>query len=407
MNNNTLEYVGSGMGRTRMMLNDIPEHPALLEYIRAGLSLLNSDPLHKHGVLYNSLMEPKYGSVIHNLYRDTLHSVHADSGGLQVMTLGKVMTPELKFGVYENQAAYCDVGMSFDDIPVISTSKTSVVDITGRYYDPSLIKERAHSSAVNIVEQERVFAELGTDAQVCAIVHGQTGEDLRLWADTMRDVLGHDFGKVSFATAAMGNGAKEDVKSAFYAGLLKGGANHLHFLGVGSVRRLLPVLIFMQSGLYQNLHISYDSTSLSSASVGGKYYMATGAINLHRQHHNEWNDVYDDIHGMLPLPYDREYFHRMSTTSPTRTEDFAGPIYQTFSMYMGSVLNFKRNISLLLSDRDLLLSTLRTPLLRQVYKSLYDVNSEKDFDDWMRLAGRYLRSDSLMPLSTQTLTDFL
>ena len=52
------------------------------------------------------------------------------------------------------------------------------------------------------------------------------------------------------------------------------------YLGVGSIRRMIPYLVFCQNGLYDNVDISYDSTTHSRAVETGLYYMGKGTTKF-------------------------------------------------------------------------------------------------------------------------------
>ena len=416
---NTLEYVGSGMGNTRIVYDGIDTNPDLLKYLNDGFVRMNTDPIHKMGVLYNAFVEPKYGMMFKKRHREFCHSIHADSGGLQVMTLGKKITPALKLEIYSQQAKNSDMGMCFDEIPVVTTGKTSVATTAGRYFDSRIVRERAWKTGENILEQERIFEELGTKAEVCAIVQGHGGDSLKVWADTLREVMGHDFNKVSFTDTAMGTGMLEDVKVAFYSAAYRGTATHIHFLGIGSIRRLLPIIIFMQTGLYKDLHISYDSTSHTSGIQKGKYYMgmgsdiirgAGGSVQFPKERNYVWERIFADINSIHPYPFDMEYFYKMSTTSPSKnlkaTGDLAGPILTSWALFTGSVVNFQKDVNAILNSKEALLNFIKSPLERSIYAALYDVKNIDDFDHWERHMGRYLPSTPLPKLSDSTLDSF-
>lgn len=419
INGNTLEYVGSGMGNTRIVYDDIDKHPHLLDYINGGFERMNTDPIHKMGVLYNAFIEPKYGNMFKRRHRPHLHSIHADSGGLQVMTLGKKITPELKRQIYTQQATNSDMGMCFDEIPVITTGKTSVATTAGRYFDERIVRERALKTGHNILEQERIFEELGTQAEVCAIVQGHDGDSLKVWADSLREVMGHDFHKVSFTDTSMGTGMLEDAKVAFYSAAYRGTGNHIHFLGVGSIRRLLPMIVFMQNGVYENLHISYDSTSHTSGIQKGKYYIGldsdlirggTGAVQFPKERNYVWERIFQDINQIHQFPFDMEYFYQMSTTSPTKNQKsggcMTGPIFTSWALFVGSVVNFQKDVNRLLESKEALLDFIKIPLHRSIYEALYQVKTVDDFVNWEKQCGRYLPSDPLPKLNHKTLDSF-
>ncbi len=72
-------------------------------------------------------------------------------------------------------------------------------------------------------------------------------------------------------------------------------------LGVGSINRLVPILIMVNSGyLSTDTHISYDSTSISASHAFGRYLTESKTIKFDRVHPGQ-NDVNIDdvIHDIL------------------------------------------------------------------------------------------------------------
>ena len=113
---NILEYVVSGTSYMRLSNPAICRDETNTEIVNMLINKLVQDQFsHKFSMLYNGHTESSFGERFkpYNPYQ-----VHADSGGLQMITLGLDITDELKDKVYENQAKYADVGMCFDEIPV-------------------------------------------------------------------------------------------------------------------------------------------------------------------------------------------------------------------------------------------------------------------------------------------------
>ena len=91
-------------------------------------------------------------------YKDHVHEIHADSGGLQIVTQGMVITDELKDKVYENQAEWADVGMCFDEIPVILTGdRSDRNDTKARFFDFENYEELARKTGRNVKRQLEIF----------------------------------------------------------------------------------------------------------------------------------------------------------------------------------------------------------------------------------------------------------
>ena len=88
---------------------------------------------HKFSMLYNGHTESSFGDRF-TAYKDHVHEIHADSGGLQIVTQGMTITDELKDKVYENQAEWADVGMCFDEIPVILWHQRGALRNPGEFF---------------------------------------------------------------------------------------------------------------------------------------------------------------------------------------------------------------------------------------------------------------------------------
>ena len=64
------------------------------------------------------------------------------------------ITDELKKEVYRNQAKWGDVGMCFDEIPVVLTGdRSDRNDVKGRFFDKENYEEKARQTGQNIKQQ--------------------------------------------------------------------------------------------------------------------------------------------------------------------------------------------------------------------------------------------------------------
>src|SRR5574343_1651308 len=102
-----LEYVASGCNYTRLPnpgAYELPDNLRFIEAVFRGLQSIDGKDNHKFSLLYNAYTEKHFGVAFKKFYREWLHTIHADSGGLQMVTRGLTPTAQLKSEVYELQA---------------------------------------------------------------------------------------------------------------------------------------------------------------------------------------------------------------------------------------------------------------------------------------------------------------
>lgn len=171
-------------------------------------------------------------------------SIYGDSGGLQIVTLGKKITPELKQQVYRTQSSV-DFGMCFDEIPLTSmysgVGSAERVNVANKLYMTSRQEECGKLTGQNIRQQIETFKQLGSKTKAMAILQGNTPEDmLKFYQDSRSQLESHHLdglGGLAVADTCMGNETLESVD------LLTGWKmvhdseplahrNHLHLLGI-------------------------------------------------------------------------------------------------------------------------------------------------------------------------------
>jgi queuine/archaeosine tRNA-ribosyltransferase len=274
------EYVGSGTSYFKLMYEE-SYRPENLEVFAATYGSLNNQHEHKISLLYNAFTEKRTGPRLKEHYAKYLHTIHADSGGLQMITLGKTITDELKEDVYANQALNSDVAMCFDLIPVVVLSERSErLDLENRRYDPSILEACARGTGKNLRRQIDYFDEKGSSAKPMLITQGNDYDSYMKWTEyVVKELTPYHIsriGGIAMGAAALGKGPLEDIKRAFYFTQLpiELESRHLHLLGVGSVYRMLPNIVFIQNGMYHNVELSYDSTTHTSGVTQGRYYIS-------------------------------------------------------------------------------------------------------------------------------------
>jgi len=278
-----LEYVASGCSYYRLNYDEAYRGD-LNKFINRCLTAMQGVGDHKFSLLYNAHVEKKFGPMLQDHFRQGVHQVYADSGGLQIITLGHKITEELKNKVYANQAKYANIAMSFDEIPVgmLEQGRVEKKDMKGRYFDHVNFEARAKETGINLRKQIEFFDKAKSEAKPLFICHGNDRDTFVAWSEiALRQVpksLHSRIGGIAISGASLGTGPLEDVKRAFYYTQLPLSETtpHLHMLGIGSVYRLAPTLMFIKSGLFGDTHVSYDSTSLTSGPHLGRYYGVDG-----------------------------------------------------------------------------------------------------------------------------------
>lgn len=107
------------MKYTKVLYSEIRKSEELKALVNKWFTRVNGANNHSFGYLFNGYVEAGEGEILSKIISpSSVSSVHADSGGLQVISRGFQITEEMKRSVYEVQAKYSNVAMSFDEIPV-------------------------------------------------------------------------------------------------------------------------------------------------------------------------------------------------------------------------------------------------------------------------------------------------
>lgn len=288
------------------------------------------DPL--VSLLFNAYTEVCYISSYQHFGNFLLDSVYSDSGGLQIVTAGRTNTPEIKQEIYRQQA-YADYAMIFDEIPLDVKKET---DHNGKvirsrnersnYNNKSFIRSNHCDAAIltgkNVKEQIEAFKKLNTKTKVILIVQGNTTDDFQLYHDKICEQLEDDdydhIGGLALADTCIGNGEFESI------GMLRAAAaisknchdnirSHLHILGVGSIKRLKPIIYLKRSGYLEHFdHISYDSSSHTSCFTYGLLKLNGTCVALgkgrEKRGENYFSRVYNFFEPVLRTFVQRDKF---------------------------------------------------------------------------------------------------
>lgn len=405
------EYVASGLSFLRCNFKDT-HTGELLDALNNMWATIRGQYDHEFSFLYNAHVEKHFGEVFYSAYRGKgINQVYADSGGLQMVTLGLTITDELKQKVYDSQAAYSDCAMSFDEIPVSLLSNRAVrSDTSNKYFDRSKFEWCARESGKNLKTQIETFIKAKSQSKPMFIVQGGDLDTYIKWCELALEEVPQELhgyiGGVAMGAGGIGNGMLEDCKRAFFYTQtpLFEMSKHLHILGVGSVSRMLPTLAMVQSGLYKDIHISYDSTTHTSGVQMGRYYGPDGAWITPGKHFiNEDGPLYtvinEDIKKNVPqYNVSDEFFHEVMNISvrkyQAKTNDPNPPILAFNAYFTSSTINFIRHLDTVKKDFKLSHSLLNDHEYVAM-KEFSKIKNSNDFIKWLNSVGKDLPSQAV------------
>lgn len=408
----TLEYILSGSSYLGFGQEKVTED--LSPFFSQVMTEFRSNTPQKFGMLFNALVEEKNGYNIHTYLKPHLDSIHADSGGLQMVTLGMESDDSKKELVYSRQAKHSTVGMCFDEIPVRTTSNVSVTNYTSKRFYPEDLKGCAEATGRNITKQIEHFNSVGSECKPYLIAQGNCYDTYCQWVDYAMGVIPEDMkkyvGGISLAATSFGSGELEEVEKAFIVPHLPYEFENVHVLGVGSMSRMLPMIMLIRSGLYDGKHISYDSTTHSSCVEKGKHYAMKDGIlqpieyekHLSPKHFQMSADVKRCFGDIVDEELVREVFTHGAAhfREAGRINDFfKGKILSG----MAGVLNFCKAIDDVVDPN--------THPSKYVVNSLYlesltNVKTKEDYKHWQHNFGRHLKSKRVQRVENNSLEDF-
>lgn len=420
------EYIASGLAF--IWTNKITEEtqPEICVKIRELTDKVTAThPNHKFGVLFNAYTERSTVNEVDSIFKGH-YTVQADSGGLQMMTLGHgKITEEAKDKVYRTQAAHASIGMSFDQIPVTTLSeKQNFLDGGQRFFNPAIFDECAIESGKNLHRQIDVYLEEKSECKPLLIVQGNGIDWYRRWSDLVLKQVPQEKWKyiagISSSSFALGNGLREDVERVFTFSQLEVPDHvkkHCHLLGFGSAHRMIPVVQFKRSGLYDDTTLfSYDSTKHTGGVIRGQY-QNEGSIAQLRRHKEQMyyytvkkmTEFFDKV---LDFPFNEEHFFDTICQPAQHWSDKYGEGQKVwernltrYGFFLYSVHKTMEMIKKM-EDDESYLCTIR-PQDAHVFMPLSSVKTMSDYNHWKRHVSRHLTSKKVKTISEHTsLSDF-
>ncbi len=399
MNNCSLEYIASGCSYFRINNPEVANLPQLNDYFQILNNLTDS---HSFSLLFNGFTESAFGPVFQHFYKKGVPNIMVDSGGLQMVTLGKEATPQMKRDVYKVQSKYGNLALSFDEIPIsFSGESSSRLDISNRWFDHDKLEECAKLTGRNVADQIQLFIDEKSKSRPIFIAQGNDYDTYMRWTELALAEIPKDHQKyikgVAMGAAGLGFGELEDIKKAFYFSELPIETNHMHLLGIGAISRLVPYLVFSQSGIYKDLHISYDSTSHASSLVLGKYVKDGKIIQLPKKIDGViYPLIYKNMQdmGFEPPAYD-EMCDALNLTGLGFAAKYGNQhqyILTRTAYFTTIVYNFIKDVDLMFQSKANLMNNYKR---KHVVEPLYAIKNKTDFDYWEKHLGQFVKSKSI------------
>lgn len=408
----TLEYVASGTAYMRLNSNEMDRPECIAQTIDLFNRVVNNKNGHTFSMLYNGYTERSIGPKLQR-FLPGIKQIHADSGGLQIVTRGLQNTPEIREQVYANQAKYASVGMSFDEIPIVAKEgKSARIDTSGRYFDRENFDSYAIRTGQNVRAQIDKFIELDSKCKPFIIAQGADHDTYIRWAELLIEQIPEDrrdhIGGVALGSAALGMGSLEDAKRAFYVTHMPlPRPMHFHILGVGSLKRMLPFIAFIRNGLYDDIEVSYDSTTHTMSCDNGLFYRNGSPYRMGREYSNIYREMTETVNEVCGFDYDPHELHRLLNYPITKFVedggDFIDVIRAKHAFILTNMHNFMKDVNNMLNDESVYNKFCRKVGLENEFAALEHVKTMDDFLHWEKHVGKYLVSKPVADEAPATL----
>jgi len=399
MNNCSLEYIASGCSYMRLNFPEVYDLPEINNYFKI---LNNVTESHDFSILFNAYSEAGFGPIF-QCFKENVKSIMVDSGGLQMITIGnQEITEKMKNEVYEVQGKYGTTALSFDEIPIsFSGEASSRLDTSNRWFDMDRYEDCAKLTGQNVANQIQKFLDMKSEAKPIFIAQGNDYDTYMRWTELAMKEIPKEHHKyirgVAMGAAGLGYGELEDIQKAFYFSELPFETNYMHLLGIGSINRLIPYIVFSQSGLYKDLHISYDSTTHTSCLVMGKYYHEGKIIKLPRKLDQKvYPLIYKDMQEMgFGVPDYDVFYDALSLSGVPYREKYGSRdqmVATAIAYFCCICYKFLQDVDRIFQSKENLMKFYKR---KHVIEPLYNIKNKQDFDYWEKHMGQFIKSRAI------------
>lgn len=345
---------------------------------------------------------------------------HADSGGLQVITLGKTITDDLKDKIYHIQAKYSDYAMCFDELPVNVIDykgNSSRVDLSGRQFIVEWLESRAIATGQNVKKQIDVIKKLNSNTKVFLICQGnETTDFVEFYEKAMSQIPESHYpyiAGIALSAACTGLGHLEAIKmvsSYRFMNIPETMGNKLHILGFGSLKRLYPLLILKHTG-FITADITFDTSSHAMCTLLGETIIDGEKIELGKVRTAKSDNVFKHfykkyghiIRKQFPEITAEKYVEIVGEdlTSSKKynldsTRDIQLNLYTRFLLPYEAYLSFSNDVETTLKEIDENTFTTGLPY----YDSLIEVKDEKTYMEWYKKWNSHIPTNRIKRFKT-------
>lgn len=236
--------------------------------------------------LFNAFTEEMFATRVeesgHNFQDLFPDGMYADSGGLQVLTQGKLIDEAMKKKIYAIQAKYANFAMSFDEMPFRMVDGQKI-------YLPDRVADCGTLAGENLKEQIEFFESIDAKTKIFPIVQGLGLKDMSTYTLNMLNVLNKK--QLSKLECLAVGGIQSEfellersVNIYKINGIPPKVRNHFHILGVTGFRKLMPVMIGARNGLLSGIKkLSFDSTTFTKSYLLGNIQPSLADITSGKQ----------------------------------------------------------------------------------------------------------------------------
>jgi len=238
-----------------------------------------------YSILFNAFTEETFNDhlIKYNKY-GAQDKLYVDSGGLQIITMGAKIDDEMKKKIWTRQAKSQGYCMCFDEMPLHIDGDSSKRGNTNcRILIDDKIEDAGKITGAGINEQIEVFKSLGSEAKVMAIGQGQDLETYQRYLNGVVDNIDpknfDTIQGVSLSLACCGTKPFNSIdifNTIKHLDIPDEFKKHVHLLGAGSIRKILPAVLLYRSGFLDKFTLSFDSSTHSSSFDNGQFFYYDG-----------------------------------------------------------------------------------------------------------------------------------
>ena len=363
-------------GVSFMKINDaVKQTDGMIDFTKEVFNDLNTFSCHHDiGILYNGMTEKHMANTLKD-YHDVVHSIHSDSGGLQIAQQGKTLTSELEDKIYATQLAGSHVAMSFDFIPIkVIAPGDPRTNMEIKRFIHTEVDDYGKKSGECVRRQLEYFATHDNiyNTSPLIILHGNSQEDYKRYFDALIKEIPEEYypfiGGYALAGTGIGIGQLEAVDSIYSFDMVDKPdeiKKRIHFLGYGSISRLIPVITAYENGILSDYYVSYDSTSHTSGFVYGRMLgeegdtLSVGMIPHNAKAKDIFGKVYDAYENIIVkhLEVTRDEWIKYTTKDLTSSARYKGNDISAKCNTAGAVLagawsvkNFIKSVDVVIDD---------------------------------------------------------